>query len=92
MDAEQTGIPPNGRGARAARVAGRLPLAFGEPFVRSVPPLGYTQAVTPLPLRDAPAHLPHEAPQLRQLPLQVLGHVLLPLQAFDYLLLALQPR
>ena len=39
---------------------------------------GYTRAVTPLPLCDAAAHLPHEAAQLRQLPLQVLGHLLLP--------------
>jgi hypothetical protein len=31
--------------------------------------LGYTQAVTPLPLRYAAAHLPHQAAQLRQLAL-----------------------
>ena len=39
-----------------------------------------------LPLRDTSAHLPDQAPQLRQLPLQVLGDFLLPLH---YLLLPL---
>ena len=33
--------------------------------------------------RETPAHLPHEAPQLRQLPLQVLGHLLLPLHLVE---------
>jgi hypothetical protein len=42
--------------------------------------------MTPLPLRCPAAHLPHEATQLGELSLQVLGHVLLPL---NDLLLAL---
>jgi hypothetical protein len=45
--------------------------------------------MTPLPLRCPAAHLPHEATQLGELSLQVLGHVLLPFQAFNYLQLAL---
>ena len=46
------------------------------------------QAVAPLPLRAAAAQVPHEGAQVRQLPLQVLGHVLLPFQPVDYLLLS----
>ena len=36
------------------------------------------QPVMSLPLRDASTHLAHEAPQLRQIPLKVLGYLLLP--------------
>jgi ATP-dependent DNA ligase len=36
------------------------------------------QPVMSLPLHDASTHLAHEAAQLRQLPLEVLGYLLLP--------------
>ena len=71
-------------GAPPGRTRGRSwsPCSGSQSPRPSVPVRIQTQAGTPLPLRYAAAHLPHEAAQLRQLLLQVLGHVLLPLSPF----------